>query len=546
MSRYEPAADARLALRLFAADPAKFGGIVLRGAGPQRDRLIEELRDLMPANAPLLRLPLHSDDDALLGGLDLAASLAAGCSVQRAGLLDRAKGGALIVPMAERIEPHLAGRLAQMLDDPAQRCGLVLLDDSVCDEPGPPASLTERVAFVVDTTIDAGTAVRSDNPVSEMPLEDAKLLASVADEMGVAGIRPLLHAAATARAHASHDGRNAPNEADLIVAARLVLSPRATRLPQPSDAVPPAEQPDNGSQHDKVAGSTESIEDVVLAAALSALPPDLLRRLAEGRSPRRSRASTGGGKRARSGLRGRPLAARPGMPRGGVRLALVDTLRAAVPWQKLRQADCAPTSASTLRIHVSDLRIRRFTERTRAVTIIAVDASGSAAAARLAEAKGAVERLLAQAYVTRSEVALIAFRGTGADLLLPPTRSLTRARRALSELPGGGGTPLAAAIASAQRLADVVAAHGATPLLVFLTDGSANIAADGSAGRARATEDALSAARVFAASGHNAMVIDIAPRPRPDARALAEAMQARLLPLPLADSATIARAVAAG
>jgi len=179
------------------------------------------------------------------------------------------------------------------------------------------------------------------------------------------------------------------------------------------------------------------------------------------------------------------------------------------------------------------------------VTVVAVDASGSAAMARLAEAKGAVERLLAQAYVTRSEVALLAFRGDTAELLLPPTRSLTRARRALAELPGGGGTPLAAAISSVRRLADSIASRGATPLLVFLTDGSANIAADGTANRARATDDALAAARALAASGHSAMVIDIAPRPRLEAQALASAMRARLLPLPLADSAAIARAVTA-
>lgn len=198
-----------------------------------------------------------------------------------------------------------------------------------------------------------------------------------------------------------------------------------------------------------------------------------------------------------------------------------------------------------LELRRSDLRVRRFAERTRAVTIVCVDASGSAAMARLAEAKGAVERLLAQAYVTRSEVALIAFRGAGAEVMLPPTRSLTRARRALAELPGGGGTPLASAIAAARSLADSVAARGATPLLVFLTDGSANIAADGSANRARASEDAITAARTLAALGHGAMVIDIAPRPRPEAQALAFAMGARLLPLPLADSAAIARAVSA-
>ena len=85
----------------------------------------------------------------------------------------------------------------------------------------------------------------------------------------------------------------------------------------------------------------------------------------------------------------------------------------------------------------------------------------------------------------RAEVALVAFRGTAAELLLPPTRSLARARRSLAELPGGGGTPLAAGLNAARELAEAARARGRTPFVVVLTDGRANIAADGTAVRAR-------------------------------------------------------------
>lgn len=135
-----------------------------------------------------------------------------------------------------------------------------------------------------------------------------------------------------------------------------------------------------------------------------------------------------------------------------------------------------------------DLRIRILKQRTETTTVFCVDASGSAALERLAEAKGAVELLLAEAYVRRDRVALVAFRGTGAELVLPPTRSLTRAKRGLSGLPGGGGTPLAAGIDAAVAVALGVRRGGSRPAIVLLTDGRANVARSGEGdgpGRAR-------------------------------------------------------------
>jgi magnesium chelatase subunit D len=179
------------------------------------------------------------------------------------------------------------------------------------------------------------------------------------------------------------------------------------------------------------------------------------------------------------------------------------------------------------------------------VTLFAIDASGSSALHRLAESKGAVELLLAECYVRRDQVAVIAFRGRGAQIVLPVTRSLVRAKRSLAALPGGGGTPLASGIDAVRTLAEQMRRRGLTPLVVLLTDGQANIARDGTPGRARASEEALNAARLVRLGALAALLIDTATRPQPSAQRLAEAMQARYVPLPQADARSLLGAVQA-
>ncbi|MFN7175165.1 MAG: VWA domain-containing protein, partial [Thermaurantiacus tibetensis] len=161
------------------------------------------------------------------------------------------------------------------------------------------------------------------------------------------------------------------------------------------------------------------------------------------------------------------------------------------------------------------------------------------------EAKGAVELLLADAYVTRAEVALVSFRGAGAELLLPPTRSLARARRLLAGLPGGGGTPLSAALLLGRELALRARAAGKAVQLVLLTDGRANVALDGNGGREAATAESARLARQVRAAGIPAIVIDISARPRPEARDLTAALGARLVALPRGPAEAISRAVRA-
>lgn len=623
--------DHATACALFAVDPAGLGGAVLRSAsGSARDDWMALLRELLPTAAPIRRVPLNINDTALLGGLDLGATLQSGRPVAQQGVLAQADGGVVVLAMAERLSAGAAARLAAVLDaqevvieregmavrKPA-RIGMVALDESLADDESVALTLTDRLAFDLDFS---GRPDADDPPVDWQALEveqgRARLATvTVSDEavealcaaalaLGVASLRGPILALRVARAAAALAGLDEVEEDHLSLAARLVLGPRATQLPdqqseesadaepQPTDETPepPAdtpppdqspepeqpEQPDppepTGDQDappepeadDLEAGNT--LAENVLDAAEAAIPPGLLAALKLGQA-QRARARTAGrsGAAQKSQTRGRPLGARRGEPRSGARLNVIETLRAAAPWQRLRQAevDSRPQLASAsvamsapalapvlpgrrrLQVRREDFHITRYKQVGQTTTVFVVDASGSSAINRLAEAKGAVELLLADCYVRRDRVAVLAFRGAGVELLLPPTRSLARAKRGLAGLPGGGGTPLASAIDAARELADQISRRGETPILVLLTDGRGNVARDGTGGRARGLEDATAAARQLRLTGTTALLLDTSPRPQPSAEALAREMGAAYIALPYGGAQVLSLAVRA-
>jgi magnesium chelatase subunit D len=283
------------------------------------------------------------------------------------------------------------------------------------------------------------------------------------------------------------------------------------------------------------------MEDRLIDATQAALPAGLLAALLSGEA---ARSAGRVGALSASPRSGRPVGSRAGTPRGGARLNLIDTLRAAAPWQRLRAAS-APPGPQRVHVRGSDLRIARLQQRAATATLFVIDASGSSALHRLAEAKGAVNLLLAECYVRRDQVGVIAFRGRKAELLLPPTRSLVRAKRSLAELPGGGGTPLAAGLQTALGMAAQVRRAGAVPVVVLLTDGRANVALDGGPGRARAEADALQMARLLRGAGLSALLVDTSPQPSVAAQRLAQAMDAPYRTLPHAGAVELSTAVRA-
>lgn len=565
-------ADAMLAAALLAVDPAGLGGTVLRARpGPARDRWLETLAALLPPGTPLRRLPAQIGEGRLLGGLDLAATLRAGRPVAERGLLAEADGGLVVATMAERLEPTITAHLAVALDRgsivlerdglsdrlPA-RFGVVALDEGADADERAPAALRERLALHLE--LDA-VALAELGPPAHSAAQIAKAraalasirpggeaieaLCAAAQALGIGSSRAPLLALRVACAAAALAGRSVPGETDLAVAGRLALAPRAVTFPaetSPADEPPPD---DSGGTSDVPCDSADlPLSDLVLAAVAASLPPDLLARLRLGRAQGRRSPDGRAAALRRAGARGRPAGSRRGMPDGGSRLNLVESLRAAAPWQTIRRHERGQ-SARRVEVRPEDFRLRRYKQKTRTTSIFVVDASGSAALNRLAEAKGAVELLLADCYVRRDRVALLAFRGSAAELLLPPTRSLVRAKRSLAGLPGGGGTPLAAGLDAALALAEPIRRRGETPVVILLTDGRANVARDGSGGRARAEEDALAAARGLRAAGLAVLVLDIAPQPQPLARRLAAEMAAHYLPMPFGNAAAMSAAAQA-
>jgi magnesium chelatase subunit D len=379
-----------------------------------------------------------------------------------------------------------------------------------------------------------------------VPAEISEALCTSAIALGIGSLRAGLFALKAARALAALRGRSLVTAEDAAVAARLVLAPRAVRFPaadQPEEAAEPQEPdapaPDQDAQNDN--SSPGEMTELILEAVRPVLPKGLLEAL-DMAVLAQSAKSGGGALSAKAGTRrGRPAGTRKGDPRNGARLNLIETLRTAAPWQRLR-LKLAP-GRTGIQVRREDFRINRYKQRNETTAVFVVDASGSAALQRMAEAKGAVELILADCYVRRDRIALISFRGRKAEVLLPPTRSLQRARRSLADLPGGGGTPLGAAIDQAALIADQVRRGGGKPLLVFLTDGRGNIARDGTADRAAALRDAAEAARALRVQGFRAMVIDISATPSDAARQLAGNMAATYLPLPHADASRISRSV---
>ena len=608
--------------QLLVINPHGLGGVILRArSGPVRDRWLAYLyavAQLGGMRMPLRKMPLGISDENLIGGIDLDQTLRSGKAVLRQGLLAQADQQLLLMPMAERIEVGAIAKVVGALDNGfiaierdgqsrkiESHFGVVALDEGIEDDEQANEKIRQRTAFLLNLDIlgwrdlpetdddflpDAQSIEYARENFAEVSVNEDSLnaLVGVAEQLGVISIRALSLAIQTAKCLASFDREDQVTSMHLQRAIALVLSPRATRMPQsappeeeippesdeqtenaqdpldqeplpPPQEMPPPDPTDNQNKEEEQEDqeleteeqNPQALEDEILESAQAAIPADLLARLADLaqlKTPKGMGGKTGAVKVGR--IRGRPLGNMPGMPEGGKTLSIIDTLRAAVPWQGVRRAEMKAAGKSIphgkIIIRKEDFRIKRYQERTQTLTMFIVDASGSSAMHRLAEAKGAVELLLAECYVRRDQVAVMSFRGSTAELVLAPTRSLVRAKRALSGLPGGGGTPLSRAIDESFEIASASMRKGLTPALVFLTDGRANIAKDGSPGRPKAMADAQQSARSASLRSFKSLWIDTSPQARDEGKAMAALLGSMYLPLPNAGVNEVSQAIMQG
>lgn len=580
--------DANLVAILLAINPRGLKGVTVKSQfGPVRDEWLSYIKQLAtPCGTQIFKAPANISAEQLMGSLDIEACLQTGSLIMSKGLLERVKGNFLLLPMVERMDLQAIALISQALDEKnaidvanvAASFGVIAFDESDTVDESISPRLLDRLAFELyldqlsiadikqSLEVDAEDIREAQKNLASVKCGDEYLevMTKAALSLGVSSLRANQFALEAAKTLAALRGLVEVGQDEVIDAARLVYTPsKRMQIPPEidqseqedenaeenrddhnSDSQPEESEnePDSSDQQDQEQPTQEELEDLIVQAIKASIPPQLLRQSKKDLQAGKSAAHISGksGAIQKNFFSGRPLSSRKGRPNDGRRLDILKSIRAAIPWQGLRAAGIAGGQQNKTRSRIDfraeDLHIKQYLRRRGTVTIFLVDASGSSATQRLAEAKGALEELLAQCYIRRDEVAMVSMRGAKAEIVLPPTRSLARAKRNLAALPGGGGTPLAAGFRAANEMAISLERKGLTPIIVIMSDGKANVNLNGVGGRTSAHSDALMAAKELRIKNHRLLFVDTSPKPEILAQELSGAMAAQYFPMPFTSS----------